>query len=365
MHLIGNFTATGIGSLPYQAPEPALDLISKTFVHLPHWPQLPKRSSQEHFVFQSLAPLVRLELIEAKAGGTPVFTDDSQSWADNLTAFYSLYLEAEGGDEQALEEFAIPQEAGAGFYAFLAELEQKGYGQARALKGQVAGPVTAGLYINSASGRSSFYDPQLRDLLVKSTALQARWQARVLGRLGLPAVIFVDEPALSAYGTSTHIALQREDLIEALAGVVEGIVAGGGLPGAHSCSGMEWPILLEAGYRILSFDAYNYFTSLQVYAAELAGFLEQGGILAWGIVPTSEEAWQETAASLMENLIAKITELEQRGLSREMLYRQAWLTPACGTGVLAVELAEHIYRLTAELSLLLKNRDGAVPPAAQ
>lgn len=353
MSLPGNFMATGIGSLPYRETGPALDLIFANMPQLPHWPQLPKRGSREHFVFQSLAPLVSMGLLKAVPGETPVFVDDAPDWVDNLTAFYTLYLEAEAGDEEALANFAIPGEAGTGFYAFLEYLEQKGLGSALALKGQVAGPVTAGLYLTSKSGRSAFYEPQLRDLIVKTTAMQACWQARELGRLGLPSLIFVDEPALAAYGTSTHVALQRDELVEAMAGVVDGIKAGGGLPGAHSCSGMEWPMLFESGYRILSFDAYNYFTSLQVFAPDVAAFLEQGGILAWGIVPTNEQAWQETAAGLVKNLEKKMEELSRRGVDRERLQCQGWVTPACGTGVLAENLAEHIYQLTAKVSHLL------------
>jgi len=356
MSLPGNFLAAGIGSLPYQEPGPALDLIFKNMPFIPHWPQLPKRGHQEHFVYQSLYPLVRLGLINEQPGVMPVFTDAGAAWADHLTAFYSLYLEAEAGSEEALAAFAIPRQAGAGFYALLDYLEHNGPAAARFLKGQVAGPVTAGLYLTSSSGRSAFYDPQLQDLIVKTTAMQARWQTRQLKRFNLPVLVFVDDPALAAYGTSTHIALQRDELVTALAEVVAGIEAGGGLPGAHSCSGIEWTVFFEAGYRVVSFDAYNYFTSLQVFAPDVAAFMEKGGVLAWGIVPTWEQAWQETAASLTAKLEGEIQELARRGVDRERLHRQALVTPSCGTGVLEVELAEHIYRLTAGVAGLIGNR---------
>ncbi|MGI9859942.1 hypothetical protein SDD30_00985 [Moorella naiadis] len=356
MLLPGDFQALGIGSLPYHEPGPALDLIMKTTPTIPHWPQLPKRGHQEHFVYQSLAPLVHLGLIRETPGEMPVFTDADSGWADRLTDFYSLYLEAEAGVEEALANFAIPREAGVGFYALLAYLEQKGTGPACYLKGQVAGPITAGLYLTASSGRSAFYDPQLRDLIVKTTAMQACWQARELGRFNLPVLVFVDDPALAAYGTSTHVALQREDLVTALAGIVAGIEAGGGLAGAHSCSGVEWLIFFEAGYRVLSFDAYNYFTSLQVFAADVANFMAEGGVLAWGIVPTYEQAWQETPAALAARLQEQIGELARRGVDGERLYRQALVTPSCGTGVLEVDLAEHIYGLAAAVAAIMAGR---------
>ncbi|HBT47528.1 MAG TPA: hypothetical protein DEA73_06585 [Peptococcaceae bacterium] len=350
----GNFWACGIGSLPHIDPQPALELIAATLPQIPHWPQLPRRGHVEHFLYQSLLPLIKLGLIHEPPGGTAYFTTGAADWADKLTAFYELFLRAAEGEGEALEYFAITPEAGRGFYAFIDWLEGGGAAEARFLKGQVAGPLSAGLYLTDSAGHYAFYEPQLRDLIVKTTALQARWQARVLGRFGLPAVIFVDDPAAAAYGSSTHVALRREEAVEALAAVAEEIKEEGGIPGAHSCSGVEWPIFFEAGFRVVSFDAYNYFTSLQVFPREVGEFLAGGGVLAWGIVPTHEGAWQETARSLQERLQGCLEEMARRGVNRERLYRQGLVTPSCGTGVLAEPLAEHIYGLTAEVAAAMQ-----------
>ncbi|GFN24086.1 hypothetical protein [Thermanaeromonas sp. C210] len=350
VQLPGNFLACGIGSLPHLDPQAALELIVATLPQIPHWPQLPRRGHVEHFLYQSLVPLVKLGLIQEPPGATAYFATDSPDWAEKLTAFYTLFLRAAEGEGEALAAFAIPPEAGVGFYAFKGWLEEGGAGGARFLKGQVAGPLTAGLYLTDAAGHYAFYEPQLRDLIVKTTALQARWQARVLGSFGLPVMIFVDDPAASAYGSSAHVALGREAVVEALAAVAEEIEKEGGIPGAHSCSGVEWPIFFEAGFRVVSFDAYNYFTSLQVFPREVDEFLAGGGILAWGIVPTYEGAWQETGSSLRDRLQGCLEEMVRRGVDRERLYRQGLVTPSCGTGTLAEPLAKHIYRLTAEVA---------------
>ncbi|MGI9951155.1 hypothetical protein V3F56_02245 [Moorellaceae bacterium AZ2] len=350
MKLPGNFWACGIGSLPHLDPQSALELIAATLPQIPHWPQLPRRGHVEHFLYQGLVPLVKLGLIEEPPGGTAYFATDSPDWVEKLTAFYALFLQAAEGEGEALEAFAIPPEAGRGFFAFVRWLEGGGTARAHFLKGQVAGPLTAGLYLTDMAGHYAFYESQLRDLIVKTTALQARWQARVLGSFGLPVMIFVDDPAVAAYGSSTHVALQREAVVEALAAVAQEIEKEGGIPGAHSCSGVEWPIFFEAGFRVVSFDAYNYFTSLQVFPREVDEFLAGGGVLAWGIVPTYEQAWQETGSSLLRRLNGCLEEMARRGVNRGRLYRQGLVTPSCGTGVLAEPLAEHIYRLTAEVA---------------
>jgi hypothetical protein len=42
--------ATGIGSLPFIDPDQAIKLIRRYFPAIHHWPQMPRRGMEEHFV---------------------------------------------------------------------------------------------------------------------------------------------------------------------------------------------------------------------------------------------------------------------------------------------------------------------------
>ena len=68
-----------------------------------------------------------------------------------------------------------------------------------------------------------------------------------------------------------------------------------------------------------------------------------------GIVPTDNNAWNETADSIRRRLTETISELVKRGVDEELLRRQSMITPSCGTGTLPRDLAEHIYKLLSEL----------------
>jgi len=81
-------------------------------------------------------------------------------------------------------------------------------------------------------------------------------------------------------------------------------------------------------------------------------------VMAWGIVPTFDQAYREDAASLLELLEQLWGELADRGVDRETLIRQGMITPACGTGLLEPALAERIYRLTREVSEKVKAMAG-------
>lgn len=343
--------ATGIGSLPHAEPRPALELIARYPQMIPHWPQLPMRGPQEGFVVQFLNPLLKTGLLE-REGGKIRFATGADDWPDRLAAFYMLYLAVEEGDGGALQQFAMPRASASGFYAFLERTAATG--AAHGLKGQVVGPLTAAFQLTDANGRPAYYDEQLRDVVVKSLALQGRWQAEALRRSGLQALVFVDEPGVSIYGQSTYITVTREMIRADLDAVVDGIHAAGALAGIHSCAAVDWSILMETGAEVLSLDAYDYFESLLPFRAELAAFLARGGVVAWGIVPTSEQAAAETVASLVARLERCWEQLCGRRITREQLRRQALVTPSCGTGTLTVELAERIYALTAGVSEALR-----------
>ena len=198
-----NFTATGIGSLPFTDPGEACRLIFQHLPEAPHWPQLPKASPREGMIDQFLegAPGV------AEKGGKLYLRplEPYEEWE----RFY------QGHEEGALNAFAVSRERGRGFYAFLAEVERRE--PPHFIKGQVTGPITLGLTLKDEEGAAAFFNPDLRDMLVKLAAMKARWQEATFKRLVPQAetIIVFDEPILSSYG-SAFMNVSRADIISCL-----------------------------------------------------------------------------------------------------------------------------------------------------
>ena len=346
------FTATGIGCMPFLETESTLSLIGKSLPLLPHWPQLPKRGEQEHFIFQYLAPLVKLGLIAIEEGKAPYMNSEYADLPEKLTAFYELYLSVEAGDEEALEAFAFPPDSAIGFYAFCEAVQNNEFPYAKFLKGQISGPLSVALTLTDQDRRSVYYDSQFRDVIVKTLALHTKWQAKKLGGLGKQAIIFIDDPSLYALGASSHITLTKEEVTEELKTVIDAAKDEGSLVGVHSCANVDWSLLLTIGIDFLSFDAYGYFDNLLLYGDDITAFLKQGGTLAWGIVPTSEAIFDETAETLYIRLLSHIDALAAKGVPRELILSNAVLTPSCGTGTLSIETAERIYKVLSELTFV-------------
>ena len=345
-----HFLVTGVGSLPHNDVGDALKLVWQSVPSAPYWPQLPKSGAESSFIAQYLRALVKTGVIGSYE--KPKFQEELPDWTERQTAFYELYLKANEGDCVALEEFGFSLDGGEGLEAFCRDIEQVGTRQAVLLKGQLSGPLTLGLQITDNKRRSSYYEEAQRDMLVKSLAMHARWQTKRLSAFGLPVLMSIDEPGLYAFGASTHITLDREQIIVDLNSIAEGIIIEGGIPGVHVCAGMDWTLIFDSKIQVVNFDAYEFMTSMLVLAEPLNRFLERGGVLSWGIIPTNNAVMTENAASLRQRLENNIADLVKRGVSETLLRRQSMLTPSCGLGTLTLEVSQHIANLLLELGLM-------------
>jgi methionine synthase II (cobalamin-independent) len=197
-----------------------------------------------------------------------------------------------------------------------------------------------------------FYDPQLRDAVVKLLALKARWQARRLSAFGAPVILSIDEPVLAGFGSSEFISVGREDVAASLAEVIDAVHQEGGLAAVHVCANTDWSLILGSSADVVSFDAYAYFDRFLLYRDEIRAFLESGRLLAWGIVPTlsPEELSRATADTLEIRLKDGFEQLGSLGFPPARLLAQSFVTPACGMGSLSRELAMKALRLTREVS---------------
>ncbi|NVL90252.1 MAG: hypothetical protein HWN69_04545, partial [Desulfobacterales bacterium] len=109
---------------------------------------------------------------------------------------------------------------------------------------------------------------------------------------------------------------------------------------------------------ILSFDAYGFFDRLALYEESLKTFFNQGRILAWGIVPTSDsnEIEKESASSLTAKWEAHADRLESMGIERTKILTQSLITPSCGTGSLTPDKAIKVLEMTRGVSQTLRHQ---------
>ena len=336
------FLATGIGSFPHKDEKEVFRLIFENFSDIPFWPQLPKRSFLEGMVIQYAQGFPFLKWDEKERR---VWVDTTQGFENELERFYGWQEKGEVEPFQMTEDFAIG-------FGILKELSSEDHQKKiKYIKGQITGPITFGLALTDQEGKPIFYDPTLKDILIKHLSSKARWMERKFNDLfpETPTMISFDEPSLSSFG-SAFSSLNRDDVIHSLNECFDAVK---GLKGTHCCGNMDWGVLLSTNLNFLSFDAYSYLETLSLYPKELKAFLERGGILAWGIIPTSEAILKEDAQSLVKRFKEGVETLSKKGIDPILLQR-AIITPSCGTASLSIPLAERVCQLTSEVSKRLR-----------
>jgi len=338
--------ATAIGSLPHQDPEAACDVVLKNIPEIPIWPQLPKTDFREAMEIQYIEGLPRISLDEEKR---QMCFETSGEITAELETFYENYL------ADNLDHFKISPAFSRGLYAMEKRLLLNRPPRLQYFKNQVTGPITMGLGRVDEQKRAIYYNEIFRDVLVKSTEMKARWLLRKFRHLGCPQICFIDEPILSAFGSSTYVSVQRADVVRYLGDVIEAVHRENGLAGVHCCGNTEWTILIDAGVDIISFDAYQFGDTIAYYPVEVKAFLERGGILAWGIVPSSDTILRESPESLVDKLKERMNNLAGKGIEKDLILERCLITPSCGTGSLTPELAERIFSTLSEVSHLVRN----------
>ncbi|MGD8966297.1 MAG: hypothetical protein PVI07_02205 [Anaerolineae bacterium] len=351
--------ATTLGSLPHTDVVRGTDLVFEHTPEIPAWAQFPKRIVYENMMVQFTERMPGLVEDDDRFYLDTALPD----FVEQLTDFYTRYLAvAESGDVDALDSFGLSPKYAAGFTEFIGRLP--GHAASRnmfMLKGQVTGPFTLGTNLLDQDRRCSYYHDDLRDVIVKTVALSATWQIAQLRPFGHPVMIFLDEPSLVGFGSQTFLTVSREDVIGDINEVAAAIHAQGGWAGVHCEENTDWSLLMETDLDILDFDAYDHMQAITLYPAELGAFLERGGWLGWGTVPTldREAAATETVPSLLARFEAGVQRLVDKGFDRELLLRRALITPSCGAGgVLTEPLAERVLGLLRDLSLTLRERYG-------
>ena len=327
-----HFWTTIIGSIPHTEGAEICKRLATT-IDIPAWPQLPRRSFRESMYIQYSPSLPAVVLDQQKE---KISFDTQNDISPALEEFYGRYL----ADD--VDSFGLLPEYAAGFYTMLDTLHSL---PGEWAKGQVTGPISFGLTVTDQNLRASLYDEALADVIVKNMAMNARWQIRQIHTARPNVVIFVDEPYLASFG-SAYISLSREQVIAILNEVFAGIHAEGGLAGVHCCANTDWSVLLASDVDILNLDAFGYMENLSLYTAELRTFLDRGGVVAWGIVPTGEEIDTVNPASLAQRLRDGLKMISQKSASRgtpisvDELSVRSLVSPSCGLGSSGLVIAE-------------------------
>lgn len=307
MTIPGNLMTTAMAVMPHRDVDRALEFALS--MDIPFWPQLPRFSYYEDMYVQASEHFPGIILDMGKK---------------TLRFSTALFMEEV---EESLARFDDPS------YFDISDTYSVVYGRfldlnlsdRPAIRGQLEGPISFGFNVADQDDRPILFNDTVRPFMLEFMARRVNVQLRRLKERNPNAFMYVDEPglqflfnAMAGYGDQAA----RKDM--------EGFFAMIDRPrGVHLCGNPDWDFLLKQDLDILSLDAYANGEIFASYASSIREFLERGGVLAWGVVPTNHEPFEkETRDSLQKRLEDIWSVLEKRGIDLGFLLSRSLLSPA-------------------------------------
>lgn len=308
--------ATAVGSLPHPDAPIAAALMFRTMPDLPAAPQLPCRSPLEGMLAQwlralpevSVAPDGEMQLLPDIDPSAPLNTELNALAHGGLLGFLDL----------AAAQPRTP----------------------KSIKLQLSGPLTLGLALVELGAPVDL-------AFARGTRCAIEWSHRLMQVVKdrLPetnVVLFFDEPGLVHWtGDDPLIDVETASDLLSSALTTPDCVAG-----VHVCGAGALDVALAAGPDIVGIEVDNRWLD---HAVGIARFLDGGGFIAWGAVPTDRPCG-ELVAPLFKTLAALWCDLTKRGCDPVLLRQQAMVTPSCGLALHGATQAERVLRLTRELA---------------
>jgi methionine synthase II (cobalamin-independent) len=269
---------------------------------------------------------------------------DPQGKEEALEKFYEKAIAND------LDYFKISKDCSSGLYKFYQRLKSSDLKAVEFIKLQITGPFTFAAGLNDENGVSLLHDKVFMQVILKALNLKAQGQLNMFREFAKPTIMFIDEPYLGCFG-SAYTPINKEDVLSGLAEFSEGLKSKGVLLGLHCCGNTDWSIFTESkDIDIISFDAFDYQDKFVLYADGIKDFLNRGGIICWGVVPTQAFTGEETVEILIRKIRQGIESLAKKGIDEQLLKERLLISPACGLGTFAPQKAEKVFQLLSDTS---------------
>ncbi len=339
MAIPGNLLTTAMAIMPHKDVGRALELALS--LDVPFWPQLPHLSYYEDMYVQASEhfPGILLDL-------------EKCTLRFSMEKFIGEFEETTAHFDEP--EYLDISETYSTVYHRFCDLDLS---DRPAIRGQLEGPISFGFHVLDQDDRPILFNDTIRPFMIEFLAKRANVQLNRLKNLNANAFLFIDEPGLqflfSALSGYSDVAAKSD--METFFSSIE-------RPrGVHLCGNPDWDFLLNLDLDILSLDVYSNGEVFVAYAQSIHRFLDGGGVIVWGVVPTNVEPFQkEDLDSLEKHLTQLWALLADEGIDREFLLSRSMLSPAtcCLVNPDGGKTVERAFDMIQELSLRLRGKNG-------
>jgi len=339
MTIPGNLQTTAMAVMPHKDPDIALDLALT--MDIPFRPQLPHVSYTEDMYVQAAEHFPGI-LLDMK----------NRTLGFSMEKFIIEFEETMAHFDEP-EYFDISKEYSVVYHRFL----EMDLSDRPAIRGQLEGPISFGLNVLDQDKKPILFNDTIRPFMFEFMSRRINVQLERLKQMNSNAFMFVDEPGLQFLFS----ALSGYDSTKAKNEMEQFFAMTQRPRGVHLCGNPDWDFLLGLDLDILSLDIYQNGEVFSLYSESIKRFLDRGGVIAWGIVPTNFEPFE---TENINTLVAKLTNLwdvlTHKGIDRQFLFSRSLISPAtcCLVNPDGEKTVEKAFRVVKELSHRLQDRYG-------
>jgi hypothetical protein len=339
MTIPGDLHTTAMAVMPHTHVDRALDLALT--MDIPFWPQLPHVSYTEDMYVQAAEhfPGILLDM-------------GNRTLRFSMEKFILEFEETMAHFDEP-EYFDISKEYSVVYHRFL----EMDFSDRPAIRGQLEGPISFGLNVVDQDKKPILFNDTIRPFMFEFMSRRINVQLERLKQMNPHAFMFVDEPGLQFLfsALSGYDSTKAKNEMEQFFAMIQ-------RPrGVHLCGNPDWDFLLSLDLDILSLDIYQNGEVFSSYSESIKRFLDRGGVIVWGIVPTNFEPFEIENINTLE---ARLTEvwnlLANKGLDREFLISRSLISPAtcCLVNPDGEKTVEKAFGVVKELSRRLQDRYG-------
>jgi len=336
----GTGAVSGVGSLPFLAVAPAIEFIARWCPDVPFWPQLRRMSPREAMIPQTFGMHMRhLTALRGEHGFGIT--------ADRVGRFFETLERANA---------CFDTTCAAGFFAFVDAWSRGAFPGARAVKGQVMGPITTAASL-SVDGTVFLDHPGYRHDIADYIVRLARWQVDMLLKCSGSVILVLDEAYLGV--AIRENPLRREFIVDVLKSVILRVRRPGVLVGIHCCDKIPFAVINEIEADLFSFDAHN---GGAAFALDPEGrrFVDGGGHIAWGWIPTLDDLSRTHADAIVERWVdATSTMCGKDEQAAARIHARSLITASCGLAGSSLATCERSFQIARDASAGFARR--AVP----
>jgi hypothetical protein len=315
---------TAIGGLPHRDAREAARFALE-HLEIPAIPALPRRSPAESSIVQAMVGMQGI----------------------TIGQYGSISVDPGAIDPFAAVTTDLQHDAFNGFRTFLDEAA----GHEGWVKWQFVGPITFGLaLVRAGVPMSEAFESSVRCVRAHLEHLIAAVDAALPGCRQL---VFVEESDLSELMQPGY-PLAPDTAIDLVSGALAAIESSA-IAGLHVCGLADIPSQVATGPAVLSLPVRP---EVLDSAGHLIRYMEGGGRIAWGAVPTSgpiphsaERPWRQLSELWCE--FVKV------GADPLLLRQRSLITPECGLASHTPAVAERVFRITTEVSRRVRDQASA------